>query len=106
MKWIFLSLAIIFEVASTTSMKLSFGFTKLKFSLFAFTFLLLSTACLGLAIKKMQVSIAYSLWSGVGMLLIVALDLYFFKEQLDIAKIIGITLIIMGIVVLNLTTTA
>ena len=106
MKWLFLSLAILFEVASTTSMKLSLGFTKLKFTLLAFMFLLLSTACLGLAIKQMQVSIAYALWSGIGMILIVALDLYFFKEQLGMAKIIGITLIIMGIAVLNLNTTA
>lgn len=105
MKWIFLSLAILFEVASTTSMKLSFGFTKSKYSILTFIFLLLSTACLGFAIKKMQVSVAYALWSGIGMMLIVAIDFYFFKEQLGMDKIIGITFIIIGIVVLNLNMT-
>lgn len=102
MKWVFLLLSIIFELISTTSMKLSFGFTKIKYSIIAAIFLLLSTTCLGLTIKKMQVSIAYALWSGIGIMLIVVFDLYFFKERLGTEKIIGIALIVIGIVVLNL----
>lgn len=102
MKWVLLGLAIVFEVAGTTSMKLSVGFTKLPYSVSAIMFLICSTVALGFAIKYMQVSVAYALWSGIGMALIVTLDLYFFKEQLGMGKLVGILLIMAGVVVLNL----
>ena len=54
--WFFLACAIIFEVAGTTSMKLSSGFTKLAPSISMFLFYAASLAMLTLTVKKLEVS--------------------------------------------------
>lgn len=97
MKWIYLLLAIVFEAVSTTSMKLSIGFTKLLYSVSVFIFLLLSSFFLTLAIKELKVSIAYAIWSGIGMIFIAAIDFYFFKEKLTSMEMESMLFIIIGI---------
>src|SRR3989338_1998353 len=72
MSW--LLLAIVLEVCGTTSMKLSEGFAKLLPSILIFVFYGLSFASLTIALKSIDVSIAYAVWSGVGTALIAAID--------------------------------
>lgn len=97
MKWIYLGLAIIFETLSASSMKLSYGFSKPTYSLLVFIFLLLSTFFLALTIKEMKVSIAYAIWSGIGMVLIVMIDFFLFKEKVTFKETISIVFIVIGI---------
>ena len=66
MSWFYLMLAIILEVSGTTSMKLSQGFTKTLPSIAMFIFYILSLISLTLALKKVDVSVAYAVWSGIG----------------------------------------
>ena len=61
MPWIFLSAAILFEVASTTSMKLSRGFAEMRPSVGMFC----SAVAMILALRRLELSIAYAIWSGV-----------------------------------------
>jgi small multidrug resistance pump len=101
--WLYLILAIIFEVIGTTSMKLSEGFTKTVPSILMFIFYILSLGALTLALKKFDVSTAYAIWSGLGTALITIVGLYFFKESISITKILSITLIIIGVIGLHLS---
>lgn len=101
--WLLLALAIVFEVAGTTAMKFSAGFTKLLPSILLFVFYLLSFTALTLALKRIDLSIAYAIWAGVGMALITAIGLLMFKEPNSWLKIISISLIILGVIGLNLT---
>jgi small multidrug resistance pump len=101
--WLLLALAIIFEVAGTTAMKLSLGFTKLLPSVLMFIFYLLSFTALTLALKRIDLSIAYAIWAGVGTALIAAIGLMVFKEPNSWVKMISIGLIILGVVGLNLS---
>lgn len=103
MSWFYLILAIILEVAGTTSMKLSQGFTKLLPSILIFIFYGFCFSLFTLAVKKIDISVAYAVWSGLGTALIAALGIWYFKEPASALKIISIGLIIVGIIGLNLS---
>lgn len=103
MKWIYLVLAILFEVAGTTSMKLAEGFSKPLYAIPIFTFYLVSLSFLTLALRYFSVSTVYAVWSGMGIALIALIGAVYFQESLSWAKLVGLALIIAGVVVLNLT---
>ena len=102
MTWTYLILAILFEVSGTTCMKLSQGFTKTVPSILLFVFYTLSFAMLTLALKKLDVSVAYAVWSGMGTALIATIGVLWFKEPVTALKLISLGLIIIGVVGLNL----
>src|SRR4030042_5190198 len=106
MSWIYLVLAILMEVTGTTNMKLSQGFTKLVPSILMFVFYGLSFAALTFALKKIDVSIAYTVWAGIGTALIAAIGFVYFKEPVTAIKAISIVLIIAGAIGLYLTETS
>ena len=102
MSWVYLILAIITEVTGTAAMKESHGFTKIVPSIAMLAFYGLSFAFLTLAVKKIDVSIGYTLWSGVSMALIAAVGFLYFKEPVTAIKIGSIALIVIGVVGLAL----
>jgi small multidrug resistance pump len=102
MKWIFLSAGILFEVLGTISMKYAEGFTKPIPSILVFVFYGISLASLVFVLEKMQVSIAYAIWAGAGTALIAMIGILFYKEPVSAVKIISISLIILGILGLEL----
>ena len=103
MTWLYLVLAILLEVSGTTCMKLSEGFTKLVPSILLFVFYTLSFGMLTLALKRIDVSVAYAVWSGVGTALIATIGVLWFKEPATALKLISLALIIAGVVGLNLS---
>jgi small multidrug resistance pump len=103
MTGLYLTLAILLEVSGTTCMKLSEGFTKLGPSILLVVFYTLSFGMLTLALKRLEVSIAYAVWSGVGTALIAAIGVLWFKEPVTALKLISLGLIIIGVMGLNLS---
>ena len=101
--YLYLLAAIILEVAGTTSMKMSEGFTRIWPSVAMMVFYLLSLGALTLALKRFDMSMAYAIWSGVGTALITIVGIYLFKEPVSLAKIGSIALIIVGVVGLHLS---
>lgn len=101
-EWFYLIIAILLEVAGTTSMKLSDGFSRLVPSVLIFVFYGLSFAGLTLALKRIDVSIAYAIWAGLGTALITVIGLAYFKEPATLIKLISIGLIVVGVIGLNL----
>jgi small multidrug resistance pump len=102
MNILYLILTILFEVAGTTSLKLSQGFTKLIPSIGVAVFYALSFYFLSLTLKKLEIGVIYAIWSGLGTALIVLVGVLWFKEPLTILKTASILLIIAGVVGLNL----
>ena len=102
MHWLYLTLAIVFEVAGTTCMKLSAGFTKLAPSLLMWLFYGACFYFLTLTLKKVDVSVAYAIWSAVGTALIASVGILYFREPLTILKVVGLIAIIGGVVALNI----
>lgn len=102
MSWFYLFLAIILEVSGTVSMKLSQGFTKIVPSILMFALYILSIASLALALKKIDISIAYAVWAGLGTALIAIVGFLWFKEPVTALKIGAIVLIITGVIILRI----
>lgn len=102
MKWLILLAGIIFEVMGTISMKYAEGFTKLIPSVLVFVFYGISLAALVFVLEKMEVGNAYAIWASAGTALIAIIGIVFFKESVSPAKIISISLIILGIIGLEI----
>ena len=94
--------AVLSEVIATTSLKFSEGFTKLIPSIVVVVGYGLSFYLLSMTLKVMPIGIAYALWSGIGIMLTVLLGKIIWNESLDWARVTGIILIIIGILVINL----
>jgi len=99
--WLALGGAIVLEVAGTTSMKLSQGFSRPLPSLLLFVFYGMSFTLMTLAVKKIDMSVSYAIWSGVGTALIALIGFGWFKEPLTTVKIVSIVLIVAGVFGLN-----
>ena len=65
--YFYLSLAILFEIAATSLLKLSQGFSKLFFGCLALMFYGLCFFFLSLSLKGIQLNLAYAIWSGIGL---------------------------------------
>ena len=100
--WAYLVLAIVLEVAGTTSMKLSEGFTRFGPAVAVAVLYGASIYLLTLALERIDVSVAYAVWSGVGTALIAAIGVLWFREPLTALKLISLVLIVAGVVGLNL----
>ncbi|TPQ16170.1 DMT family transporter [Streptomyces sporangiiformans] len=94
--------AIAAEVAATTAMKYTDGFSRLWPSLLTVLGYAIAFVLLAQTLKTVSVGTAYAIWAGVGTAAIAAIGMVFLGEGLSAAKLTGIALIIGGVVVLNL----
>ncbi|MEO6563866.1 MAG: multidrug efflux SMR transporter [Nitrosospira sp.] len=101
-QWLFLSVAIISEVVATSALKASNGFTQLWPSLLVIAGYAIAFFFLSLTLRTMPVGIAYAIWSGIGIVLVTLIAWFVFGQSLDTPAIIGLTLIITGVVVLQI----
>ena len=99
--WAVLSGAILLEVAGTTCMRLSEGFTRLTPSVLIFVFYALSFGLNTLVIRVLGLSVVYGVWSGVGTVLTALIGVYYFKEPATAIKLVSIGLIIIGVMGLH-----
>ena len=96
--WLFLTAAIVIEVAGTVSMKLSHGFTHALPSALLFLFYGASFTCLNFALRTIDVSIAYAIWSALGLTLVAAIGILVLREGAGALKLASIVLILVGVV--------
>ncbi|MEV1067835.1 multidrug efflux SMR transporter [Streptomyces sp. NPDC050263] len=102
MGYLTLAGAIAAEVAATTAMKYSEGFSRLWPSLLTAVGYVVSFVLLAQTLKSVGIGTAYAIWAGVGTAAIAVLGLALFGESLTLTKVVGVLLIIGGVVVLNL----
>ncbi|GAA1595454.1 DMT family transporter [Actinoplanes couchii] len=103
MHYFFLFTAIAAELIATSLMKATEGFTRLWPTVIVLVGYVASFVLLAQAVKRIEVGVAYAIWSGVGTAAIVAIGAAFLGESLTTAKVAGIALIIAGVVMLNVT---
>jgi small multidrug resistance pump len=99
--YLYLAIAIVGEVIATSALKSSAGFSKLLPSVLVIAGYGTAFYFLSLTLRTMPIGIVYALWSGVGVALISVIGWLVFKQSLDLASIVGITLIVIGVVILN-----
>lgn len=99
--WFVLALAILFEVAGTTSMRLSDGFTRLTPSVLIFVFYAFSFVLNTMVVRVLGLSVVYAVWSGVGTVLTAFIGYLYFKEPMSALKIGSTLLIVLGVLGLH-----
>ena len=101
MGYLYLAIAIIAEVIATNSLKASDEFTRIGPTIIVVIGYGTAFYFLSLVLKTIPVGIAYAIWSGVGIVLIAIVAAILFKQVLDIPAIIGMSLIVSGVIVIN-----
>jgi small multidrug resistance pump len=94
--------AIAAEVVGTTALARSDGLTRLTPSIIAIAMYILAIWCLSLVLRAMPTGIAYAIWSGLGIVLITTVAWVGYGQKLDTPAVIGLSLIIAGVLVVNL----
>lgn len=103
MTTIYLLCAIVLEVGWALTMKMSDGFTRLGYAAATIVLYILSMVFLSLAMRKLDLGIAYAIWAGSGVALIAIAGVFLFKEPFSLGKGVSIALIVAGIIGLQLS---
>lgn len=104
--WLFLLVAIVAEVAATSALKASAGFSKLWPSVVVVVGYGVAFYFLSLTLRTIPVGVAYAVWSGLGIALVTGFAWFAFGQRLDAWGVVGILLILSGVLVLNLLSKA
>lgn len=104
--YLLLALAIICEVIATSALAKSENFTRLLPSLIVVAGYGAAFWLLSFPIRTIPVGIVYAIWSGMGIVLITLVSWLWFRQTLDLAAVLGLALILSGVLVINLFSTA
>jgi small multidrug resistance pump len=102
MAYLFLMAAIATEVAGTSLLKTTDGFSRLIPTVVCLTAYAISFAFMAQAVKHVPVDILYALWSGIGTAAIVCIGVAFLDQSINVTSVAGIVVIVAGVVVVNL----
>lgn len=106
MAWVHLVLAVLFEVSGTTSMKLSRGFAETAPTVAIFVFYGASIFFLTLAVARIEIGIAYAVWSALGTAIVASIGIFWFQESASAWKLACLALIVAGVAGLHLSPAA
>jgi small multidrug resistance pump len=101
MSYAYLAIAIVAEVIGTSALKASEEFTRLVPSVIVIIGNMVAFFFLSLTLRTMPVGIAYAIWAGAGIALIVVASAVLFQQLPDLPAVIGLTLIVAGVVIVN-----
>ncbi|MEK3906748.1 DMT family transporter [Oceanobacillus sp. FSL W7-1309] len=102
MAYLYLALAIIGELIGSSLLKASEGFSKLYPTLGLIVAFVSCFFFLSLSLKTIPLNAAYAIWSGLGLVATAIISVLIWKEKINMASIAGITLILAGVLILNL----
>ena len=103
MSFFYLAVAIVLEIGGTVSLKLSDGFTRLGPASAVVICYAASFALLSLALRGIDLSIAYAVWSGVGTAIVAVIGMVWFGESAGGWKLLSLALIVLGVAGLHLS---
>ena len=106
MGYVYMSIAIVAEVIATTALKSSEGFTRLWPTVVVFIGYSLAFYMLSRTLETLSMGITYAIWSGVGIVFITAAGWALHDQAVDAAAILGMVLIVAGVVVIQLFSSA
>lgn len=104
MYWLILFVAGIFEIVWAVGLKMTEGFSKLLPSVITLAGIIASFFFLAIALKKLPLSIAYAVWTGIGTAGTVLIGIFYFHEPTDLAHLICVAMILCGIIGLRILT--
>lgn len=102
--WLLLAASIAAEVAGTIALRYADGFTRPVPSLVVVASYAAAIWLMSMAVRHLEVGLAYAVWAGSGTALTAALGIFWFSESMTLLRIAGVVMIVIGVVVLNLET--
>ena len=106
MAWIAVITAGLLEVGFATMLKLSNGFTKIWPSVGFIVFAAGSFSLLSWSLKVLPIGTAYAVWTGIGAAGTAILGMIIFKDPVSIARITAIAFIVVGVILLNFSSSS
>jgi quaternary ammonium compound-resistance protein SugE len=106
MNWLYLGIAVIFEVAVGILAGKAQGFTKLGWTIATLISGAIATFFLSLALLTFDVGVGYAIWTSIAGVGIVIVGALFLSQRLTWKKLLGIAIVIAGVVGLNLSSAA
>ena len=100
--YVFLVAAIAAEVVATTALANTNGFTRLWPSLIAVVGYALAFLLLSFVLRLMPTGVVYAVWSGMGIVFVTAIAWTWYGQRLDSAAVLGLSLILAGVLIINL----
>ena len=101
--WSLLLLAIAAEVIGTSCLKLSDGFSRLWPSVVVLLAYSTSMLLLSRVVQTIPLGITYALWSGIGIVAIVLVGVFVYRQVPTPTQLSGMALITAGVVMANIT---
>ncbi|GEM77807.1 DMT family transporter [Vibrio superstes] len=101
MVYMYLAVAIVAEVIATSALKASEGFTRITPSVLVVIGYAVAFYFLSLVLKTLPIGVAYAIWCGLGIVLVTIVGALVYGQKLDLPAVIGLSLIITGVVVMN-----
>jgi small multidrug resistance pump len=102
MAWVWLYVAIAFEVIATTALKASQSFTVLVPSLIVVASYSVSFYLMSIPVQTLPLGVVYAVWSGFGMFLVTLIGILYYKDSLDVPALVGMAMIVGGVLIINL----
>ncbi len=106
MAWVYLFIAAAFEISWAIGLKYTYGFSKFWPSVLTVIAMIISFQFLAMAIKTIPVGTAYAIWTGTGAVGVSILGIMLFGESRELARILSIGLIVVGVIGLKLFSSA
>ena len=100
--YIFLAIAIVLEITGTSFVKDTEGFTKWIPTIICLVTICVSYYFMSHVVSVIPVGITYATWSGLGITAITIIGIFKYKQVPNLATIIGLSLIIIGVAIVNL----
>ena len=104
MAWIILLSGTLISVMANALLKQSDGFAHIWLGLTSFVLFGVGIYLYGIAVKTLPIGVAYAVWSGVGVIVVTAIGILWFKEHVNYLTVLFMVMIITGCIGLNLVT--
>ncbi|NDV23999.1 multidrug efflux SMR transporter [Desulfovibrio sp. JC022] len=99
--YIYLVVAIVFEVIATSALKACEGFTKVGPSSIVVLGYMASFYFFSIVLKTMPVGVAYAIWCGLGIIMVTLVGVFLYGQTPDLPAVLGMVLIMSGVGVIN-----
>lgn len=98
--WLFA--AIVLEILANIFLKHSDGFRRPVYGIFSLVAVLAAFSALSQAVKGIELSVAYALWGGFGIIATVAAGWILFGQRLNRKGWVGLGLLLIGMVIIKI----
>lgn len=105
MTYLLLGIAIALEICASTLLDLSRGFSNPVAGVAALACYAVSLAVFSRVLVVINLSVAYATWCAVGIVATTLISVFFLHEGIRPAGVVGVALLVVGVIVVNLSST-